>query len=216
MFGYNGSDDKNFRISDEGSHQLVSQLLRLGYFHDHVSSDSDHDDLNAFRKWKPSHDESNNESKFSWDGNSEVMKTNDRNTDQPIRYYTQQGLINKFMQVLDNPTHKGRASIQELCCELDVDYDAIFLSTYTRSKLTSSSIWRYIPESITVLEQGGDLEIVSKHYWNNMAKTVATLVEENGSLRVVDLLSNNNYEITYVPLEVFMEKVVDILPSTES
>jgi hypothetical protein len=235
-----GGKDAVSLVSEEGVQQVLEQMVRMGYFHriegknlteDDDDDNHDDDDLEAYRQWQSIHvvtDNSDDNQKFSWDYQCELIPTTTAATlthatfgcNKPLCYYTQNGLVKELVRCLDSSLYNGRASIRDLCRDVDVNCNAVFLSvtsermttrTGNPSSLSSScSIWDLLPESITILKQGGGIELLSANYWETMAKDVVTsrVNTRDGRVALLDLSSELN-----LPLELLVKHVVTNLPS---
>jgi E3 UFM1-protein ligase 1 len=205
-----GSD--HVKISKEGFHQILSQMVRLGYFHHgnapdndqrNSSDDDDKDDLEAFREWQSGNE---NRRKHSWDGHCQICRVNGNGD----FFYSRQGLVQELTQRLEGAPYHGRGCLQALCRDLGVDCETIFLSTYSKQQASSASegsamhsVWDFLPKSMTILQQGGDMELLSADFWERTKREIASQVEEQGSCKIIELSSVLN-----LPLEVLMEHVV--------
>lgn len=218
-----GGSSNNAQTIPEGSHQLLSQLVRLGFLRDDAEkqhattesmrddNDADNDDsLQTFRQWN-SHKEkkTTTDNDCSWDGFCAIIPAIRQDL-----YYTQTGLVKELMRRLDDSPYQGRASLPDLCRDLHVECETVFLSTFqSQQQQTASSsarprpnsIWKVLLDSVTVLNQGGDMELVSAGYWERIAKHVVIQVEEEGTQRVVELSNAHN-----IPVNIFVEKVVTV------
>jgi hypothetical protein len=188
-------------VSEKCARQVLSQLLRLGFFHDDKrgqDEDDDDDGMEAFQKWKAAR---SNDKGRTWDGHCRIIPTISQDL-----YYTRGGLIKEILQRLQQEYH-GRAALSRLCGDLDVDCETVFLST--QNDRHGTTIWGYIPKTVTVMKSGGGIELILDTYWKRIRQEVETQVTNQGSVNLVELSSSTQYNL---PLEVFVEQVVSSLP----
>ena len=174
-------------ISEDGAKQLVEQLVKLGFFHDHVTQIQSKDDLVAFRKLQKDPPQS-----FSTDVKCRIVPAVGQNT--TTEYYTQEGLVRGIVQTLE--TSGGRKTVEQLSQQIQVD--PIYFQA-------DSPLLGMLPSSVQLL--GSDL--VSASYWKKLKVDVQLQVLEKGRIQVLKLARKHS-----VPMDVLVTKCLSNMSGT--
>lgn len=201
-------------ISDDGAHQVISQLASHGYFLSHDTrvqgggndNEDDDDGFESYQKWtqqyRQQQNTASNKIAFSfkdsgWPLIPAIADGNDEGC-----YFTPNGLICHLIHQLQHKDHSGRAFLSELCRENQVDSQVFLTKTsisMSEEDAVISSLWNKLEEksellSVTILgsNKSGtrqDVELVSVGYWERTLKEITVMVEEQGSVSISDLMT---------------------------
>jgi len=188
-------------ISDDGANQVLSQLTECGYLGDHdirMQGDDDcgqDDSFETYQNWQ------NDTSRSSRVSEWQLIPTQ-ANENASRHYFTPKGFIREIFRRLRQKERTGRESLSDLCRECQVDSGRIFSTTsVSRSEggPLSSSLWNHLVEdakasSITILgniESGTiqGVELVSLKYWETSFEKVASIVDEQKSVSVSEIMN---------------------------
>ena len=190
-------------VSDDGANQVLSQLDRHGYLVNHNAwardeNTEEDDSFEAYQKWTKRHQQRDNAaSKNRYQLISTLVKG-----DVDGSYYTPKGLVRYLILRLQRNESSGRASLSDLCHEIQVDCQ-LFSKTspvpILEEESGSLSLWNHLVEesessSVTILGSNKSctiqsVELVSAVYWERTLESVIAMVEEQGNVSVSDLMT---------------------------
>ena len=217
-----GNDkDASVFISSNDAQQVMYQLMKLGYLHQDNEEfnpralrdgAADNDTFEAYQQWQQQQERTRCQHR-DWDEDCQIIPTLQRDM-----YYNRQGLVKALLDELEK-NHNGRATIQDLCHTLNIDYQTYFLLTFEaestrnvksndQSKLTST-IWNYFPDTVTILKHGGnEIELISDQYWHQIQNEIVGRIVQHGRIKVLDLAGEYS-----LPLDTFIGHIVSPLTS---
>ena len=198
-------------LSDDGANQVLFQLARNWYYldqeplrQDDGEIDGDDDSFETYQQWMQRQQKREtcafNDDSISFQSSGRQLIPTEANGNGC--YFTPKGLVRHLIGRLEQGNNDGRASLFDLCSEIQVD-SKVFLSATSVSgseeDAGSPTPWdQLVAESkslsITILGSNKvgtirTVELVSVSYWERTLEQVTAMVEEKGIVSILDLMA---------------------------